>query len=156
MSAYDNLQQFAGQKDGATRCAPITRLLTSDWDVHWHKVDNLLVDLHFDIIDAFCSVHRQAQFDVLAEKASMSYHNGNVREGDPIPCAPSLRKYWGCFQSMQGHASTVHFKLHHLQCSKGGQQDVGFETVRFVVTIHPSIGRVFSTSPCMQRSHHLR
>ena len=69
-----------------------------------------------------------------------------------IPCAPSLRKYWGHFQSTQGHASTLRLtdkrrQPHHLMCSKDGQQDDGFETVRFAVTIHPSIGRVFQRHP---------
>ena len=36
---------------------------------------------------------------------------------------------------------------HHLTCSKGGQQGDGFETVRFAVTIHPPIGRVFERHP---------
>jgi len=31
---------------------------------------------------------------------------------------------------------------HHLPCSKGGQQGDGLETIRFAVTVHPSIGRV--------------
>jgi len=72
-----------------------------------HDVDNPLVVMQLDItgMNAFCSVRRQAHFDVLAEKASTSYDNGNVRDGDMIPCAPSLRKYWGYFQSMQDHAS---------------------------------------------------
>jgi len=69
-----------------------------------------------------------------------------------MSCAPSLRKYWGHFQSMQGHASTLLFtdhrgQPHHLTCSKGGQQGDGFETVRFAVTIHPPIGRVFERHP---------
>jgi len=59
--------------------------------------------MQLDIINAFCSVCRQVQFDVLAEKASTSYYNGNMRDGDMIPGVPSLRKYWGYFQSMQGH-----------------------------------------------------
>jgi len=62
--------------------------------------DNPLVVMQLDIINTFCSVRRQAQVDVLAEKASTSYDNGNVRDGYMIPCAPSLRKYWGYFQSM--------------------------------------------------------
>jgi len=107
--------------------------------------------MQLDIINAFCSVSRQAQFDVLAEMTSTSHDNRNVRDGDTIPCAPSLRKYWGYFQSMQGHASTLHFtdhreQPHHLTCSRGGQGD-GFETVHFAVTIHPSIGRVFQRHP---------
>ena len=48
---------------------------------------------------------------------------------------------------MQGNASTVRFSdnqgvTHHLPCSKGGQQGDGLETIRFAVTLHPSIGRV--------------
>ena len=46
---------------------------------------------------------------------------------------------------MQGHASTLRFndnrrQLHHLSCSKSGQQGDVFETVQFAatVTIHPS------------------
>ena len=31
---------------------------------------------------------------------------------------------------------------HHLPCSKGGQQGDCVETIRFAVTVHPSIGRV--------------
>ena len=103
MSAYDNFLQFACRKGGATRCAQITQLIASNWEVH--DVDNPLVVMQLDIMNAFCSVRRQAQFDVLAERASTSYDNGNGRDGDMIPCAPSLRKYWGYFQSMQGHAS---------------------------------------------------
>jgi len=108
--------------------------------------------MQLDIINAFCSLRRQAQFDVLAERASTSYDNGNMRDGDKIPCAPSPCKYWGLIHSMQGHASTLRFtnhteQLHHLTCSKGGQQGDGFETVQFAVTIHPSIGRVFQRHP---------
>ena len=107
------------------------------------------------IINAFCSVRRQVQFDVLAERASTSYDKENVRDGEMIPCAPSLRKYWGYFQSMKGHASTLRFtddrgQPHHLTCSKGGQQGDGFETVRFAVTIHPSIGRVSQRHPACE------
>ena len=113
MSTYDNFLQFACQKDGATRCAQITQLIASNWEVH--DVDNPLVVMQLDIMNAFCSVRRQAQFDVLAERASTSYDNGNGRDGDMIPCAPSLRKYWGYFQSMQGHPSTLHFSDHRGQ-----------------------------------------
>jgi len=150
MSTYDNFLQFADQKDGATRCAQINLLIASIWEAH--DVDNPLVVMQLDIINAFCSVRRQAQSGVLAERALTSYDNGNVRDGDMIPCAPSLRKYWGYFQSMQGHASTLRFtdhkgQSHPLTCSKGGQQGDGFETVRFAVTIHPSIGRVIQRHP---------
>jgi len=95
MSTYDNYLRFACQKDGATRCAELTQLVASNWEVH--TVDNPLVVMQFDIINALYSVKRQAQFDVLAEMASTSYDNGNVRDGEMILCTPSLRKYWGYF-----------------------------------------------------------
>ena len=48
---------------------------------------------------------------------------------------------------MQGNASTMRFNdnqgvTHHLPCSKEGQQGDGLETIRFAMTVHPSIGRV--------------
>jgi len=76
-------------------CLPKRWLIASNWEAH--DVDNSLVVMKLDSINAFCLVRRQAQFDVLAERASTSYDNGNVRDGDMIPCAPSLRKYWGYF-----------------------------------------------------------
>jgi len=54
MSTYDNFLQFACQKDGATRCAQITQLIASNWKVH--DVNNPLVVMQLDIINAFCSV----------------------------------------------------------------------------------------------------
>ena len=86
------------KKDGVTRCAQIIQFIASNWEEH--DVDNPMVVMQLDIINAFCLVSRQAQFDVLAEMASTSHDNRTVRDGDLIPCAPSLRKYWGCFQSM--------------------------------------------------------
>jgi len=74
MSTYDNFLQFACQKYGTTRCAQITQLIASNWEVH--DVDNPLVVMQLDIINAFCSVSRQAQLDVMAEMASTSYDNG--------------------------------------------------------------------------------
>ena len=73
------------------------------------------------------SADRQAQFDVLAGRASKSYDNGHVHMGDAIPCPDSLRHYWSYFESMQGTASTLHFsdyqgQAHKIACSKGGQQ----------------------------------
>jgi len=84
----------------------------------------------------------------LAGKASRSYDDGRVQIGDEPPRPRTLDKYWGCFWSMQGNASTMRFSdnqgvTHHLPCSKGGQQGDGLETIRFAVTVHPSIVRVF-------------
>jgi len=119
MSTSDNFLKLAYQKDGATRYAQITQLIASNWEVH--DVDNPRVVMQLHIINAFCSVRRQAEFDVLADRASTSYDNGNLRDGDMIPCAPSLRKNWSYFQSMQGRASTLRFtghrgQPHHLLC----------------------------------------
>jgi len=104
--------------------------------------------IQIDIINAYPSADWQAQFDVLAGRASKSYDNGHVHMGDDIPCPSPLRHYWSYFESMQGTASTLHFsdyqgQAHKIACSKGGQQGDAFETVRFVVTTFPSFGRVF-------------
>jgi len=112
-----------------------------------HEVSNPLAAVQLDASNAFCSVAKQPQFDVLAGKASRSYDNGRVQVGDELQRPRTLDKYWGYFLSMQGNASTMHFSdnqgvTHHLPCSKGGQQGNGLETIRFAVTVHPSIGRV--------------
>jgi len=145
LGQYDNFLQFAGQKDGATRCAQIVQLLLAnhvDYDV-----SDPLVTVQLDVSNAFCSVSRQPQFDVWAGKVFLSYDNGRVQVGDELPRPRTLDKYWGYFLSMQSNASTMRFSdnqgvTHHLPCSKGGQQGDGLETIRFTVTVHPSIGRV--------------
>ena len=55
MSTYDNFLQFACQQDGASRCAQITELIASNWEVH--DFDDPVV-MQLDIINAFCSVRR--------------------------------------------------------------------------------------------------
>jgi len=83
------------------------------------------------------------------------YDDGRIQVGDKFPRPRTLDKYWGYFcnkskinqLSMQGNTSTICFSdnqgvTHHLLCSKGGQQGDGLETIRFPVTVHPSIGRV--------------
>jgi len=144
LSQYDNFLQFAGQKDGTTRCAQIVQLsLANHVD---HDVSDPLVAVQLDASNAFCSVSRQPQFDVLAGKASRSYDDGRVQLGDELPRPRTLDKYWGYFWSMQGNAYTMRFSdnqgvTHHLPCSKGGQQGDGLETIRFAVTVHPSCER---------------
>ena len=101
------------------------------------------------IVNAYPSADRQAQFDVLAGRSSKSYDNGHVHMGDDIPCPSSLHHFWSYFESMQGTASTWHFsdyqgRADKIACSKGGQQGDAFETVRFAVTTFPSFGRVFA------------
>jgi len=145
LGQYDDFLQFAGQKDGATRCAQIVQLLLANHVDH--DVSDPLVAVQLDASNAFCSVSRQPQFDVLAGKASRSYDDGRVQVGDELPRPRTLDKYWGYFLAMQGTASTMRFSdnqdvPNHLPCSKGGQQGDGLETIRFVVTVHPSIGRV--------------
>ena len=107
MSQYTNFIQFGGESDGATRCAQVTQLLAAAWVQH--SEENPLVVIQLDIINAYSSADWQAHFDELAGRASKSYDNGHVHMGDGI----------------QGQA-------HKIACSKDGQQDNAFETVRFV------------------------
>ena len=146
LGQYDNFLQIAGQKDGETRCAQIVQLLLANHVDH-DVSDPLVAVQRLDAPNAFCSVSRQPQFDVSSGKASGPYDDGRLQVGDELPRPRTLDKYWGYFLSMQGNASTMHFNdsqgvTHHLPCSKGGQQDDGLETIRFAVTVHPSIGRV--------------
>jgi len=145
MGQYANFLQFTGQKDGATRCNQIVQMLLAN-HVNY-EVSNPLVSVQLDACHAFCSILRQPQFDVLAGKASRRYDNGRVEIGDKLPKRHTLDKYWNYFESMQGNASIMRFSdnqgtTHHLPCSKGGQQGDGLETIRFAVTVHPSMGRV--------------
>ena len=131
MSQYTNFMQFGGESDGATRCAQVTQLLAATWAQH--PDENSLVVIQLDIVNAYPSADRQAEFNVLAGRASKSYDNGRVHMGDDILCPSSLRHYWSYFESMQGTASTLHFsdyqgQAHKIVCSKGGQQGDAFET----------------------------
>jgi len=110
-------------------------------------VSDPLVAVQFDVSNAFFSVSRQPQFDVLAGKVSRSYDNGRVQVSNELPGPRTFDKYWGYFLSIQGNTSTMCFSdnqgvTHHLPYSKGGQKGDGLETIRFVATIQPSIGRV--------------
>jgi len=112
-----------------------------------HDVSDPLVAVQLDASNAFCSVSRQPQFDVLAGKVSRTYDDGRVQVGDELPRPRTLDKYWGYSLSMQGNVSTMRFSdnqgvTHHLPCSKGGQKGDGLETICFAVTVHASIGRV--------------
>jgi len=143
LGQYENFLQLAGQKDEATRCAQIVQLLLAKHVDH--DVSDPLVVVQLDASNAFCSVARQPQFDVLSGKTSRSYDNGRVQDGDKLPRPRTLDKYWGYFLSTQGIASTMRYSdnqgvTHHLPCSKGGQQGDDSETIRFAVTVHPSIG----------------
>jgi len=102
--------------DGATRCAQFTQLLAAAWAQH--SEENSLVVIQLDIFNAYPSADRQAQFDVLARRASKSYDNGHVHMGDDIPCPSSLRHYWSYFESMQGTASALHFSYYQVQAHK--------------------------------------
>jgi len=52
--------------------------------------ENPLVVIQLDIFNAYPSADRQAQFDVLAGRASKSYDNWHVHMGDDIPCPGSV------------------------------------------------------------------
>ena len=92
---YDNFLQFAGQKDGATRCAQIVQLLLANHVDH--DVSDPLLAVQLDAYNAFYSVSRQPQFDVMTSKASCSYDDGRVQVGDELPRPRTLDKYWGYF-----------------------------------------------------------
>jgi len=145
MGQYANFLPFAGQKDGATCCNQIVQMLLAN-HVNY-EVSNPLVSVQLDASNAFCSILRQPQFDVLAGKASRRYDNGRVEIGDELPNQHTLDKYWNFFESMQGNASIMCFSdnqgtTHYLPCPKGVQQGVSLETIRFAVNVHQSIGRV--------------
>jgi len=71
LGQYDNFLQFAGQKDGATRCTQIVQLLLANHVDH--DMSDPLVCVQLDASKAFCSVARQPQFNVLAGEASLPY-----------------------------------------------------------------------------------
>ena len=91
LGQYNNFLQFAGQKDGATRCAQIVQLLLANHVDH--DVSDPLVPVQLDASNAFFSVSRQPHFDVLAGKASRSYDDGRVQVGDKLPRPRTLDKY---------------------------------------------------------------
>ena len=93
MIIFCNLQDRT--EDGATRCAQIVQLLLAN-HVN-HDVSDPLVAVQLDASNAFCSVSRQPQFDVLACKASRSYDDGRVQVVDELPRPRTLDKYWGYF-----------------------------------------------------------
>ena len=95
LGQYDNFLKFARQKDGATRCAQIVYLLLTNHVEH--DVSDPLVTVQLDASNAFCSVTRQSQFDVLAGKVSRPYDDGRVQVGDELPRPRTLDKYWGYF-----------------------------------------------------------
>ena len=78
-----------------TRCAQIVQLLLANYVDH--DVSDPLVAVQLDASNAFCSVARQPQFDVLAGKASRSYDDGRVQVGDELPRPRTLDKYWVFF-----------------------------------------------------------
>jgi len=100
LGQHGNFLKFARQKDGATRCAQIVQLLLANHV--GHDVSNPLVAVQLDASNAFCSVSRQLQFDVLAGKASRSYDDGRVQVGHQLPRPRTSDKYWGYFLYMQG------------------------------------------------------
>ena len=59
-----------------TQCAQLTQHLAAAWAQH--SDENPLVVIQIDIVNAYPSADQQAQFDVLAGRASKSYNNGHV------------------------------------------------------------------------------
>jgi len=91
LGQYSNSLQFAGQKDETARCAQIVQLLLANHVDH--DVSNPLVAVQLDASNAFCSVSRQPQFDVLSGKAFFTYDDGRVQVGDKLPRPRTLDKY---------------------------------------------------------------
>jgi len=155
LNYYNDLMQFTGYRDRATRCAQVLRLLLIDRV----GVDpsNPLVVIQLDITgtNTICSIERQLQLDVLARKASRT-------------CGGSRCSTWWCshaplpltntgilFSLCQGwHPScvSVTIKITHTIChaQRGGQQGDRFETVRFGVTAHLCFGQVYARHPICQ------
>jgi len=91
MSQYTNFIQFGCESDGAQ----VTQLLPAV--LAQHSKENPLVVIQLYIVNAYPSADQQAQFDVLAGRASKSYDNWHVHMGDDIPCPSSLHHYWSYF-----------------------------------------------------------
>ena len=67
-----------------------------------HDVSDPLVTVQLDTSNAFCSVSRQPQFDVLAGETSRSYDDGRVQVGDELP-RPRTLDILGLFFVYAGH-----------------------------------------------------
>ena len=102
-----SLRHLSKSEQAVTRCAQFVQLLLANHVDH--DASDPLVAVQLDASNAFCSVARQPQFDVLAGKASRPYDDGRVQVGDELPRPRTLDKYWGYFLSMQGIASTMRF-----------------------------------------------
>ena len=79
---------FGGESDGesdfiwrrTTRRAQVTQLLAAAWAQH--SEENPPVVILLDIVNAYPPADRQAQFDLLAGRASKPYDNGHVQMRD--------------------------------------------------------------------------
>ena len=91
ISQYMKFIQLGGESDRATRSAQVTQILAAEWARH--SIKNTLVVIQLDIVNAYPSADRQAQFDVLAGRVSKSYDNGHVQLEDDIPCPSSFCHY---------------------------------------------------------------
>jgi len=123
-----------------------------------HSNENPLAKIQLDIVNAYCSADRQAQFVSLSLVATEMqnrpsklplYDNRLVQVGDDIPCPSCLYHYWSYFESIKGTISVLHFscnqgQAHKIACCQGGQQGDAFETVHFAVTTFSSFVRVFA------------
>jgi hypothetical protein len=88
---------------------------------------------------------RQASFDTLTQP----YDDGRVQPGDDIPTIKELRPFLGYFNAMHSTASNTRYRdhlghTHHVKGTTGGQQGDGLEMMRYSLSQHPIMGRVFA------------
>ena len=98
---------------------------------------------------AFQEMCRQVSFDTLTGKAAQPYDDGRVQPGDDIPTIKGLRPFLGHFHAMHGTASNNRYRdprghTHHVKGTTGGQQGDGLEMMRYSLSQHPIMGRVFA------------
>jgi hypothetical protein len=72
-----------------------------------------------------------------------------VHPGDDIPTIKELRPFLGYFNAMHSTASNNRYRdprghTHHVKDTTGGQQGDGLEMMRYSLSQHPIMGRVFA------------
>jgi hypothetical protein len=92
---------------------------------------------------------RQASFDTLTGKATKPYDDGPVQPGDDIPTIKELRPFLGYFNAKHSTGSNNRYpdhrgRTHHVKGTTGGQQGDGLEMMRYSLSQHPIMCRVFA------------
>jgi len=111
--------------------------------------DDPVTFINTDIKAAFQEMCRQVSFHTITGKATQPYDNGLVKSGDDIPTIKELRPFLGYFHTMHSTASNNRYcdhrgHTHHVKGTTGCQQGDGLEMMRYSLSQHPIIGRVFA------------